>query len=153
MKVFFVLAALGMAYGQDCSHKVSRTPVGPVLVYQNGLLLRLGIDYTSAGSMPTITPLLYSAGDAFSVVFSRAVPLSFVASGQTVSYWGYQTWQELWSCATGVVLPPSDQMIHCESGAIAGSSFVSLTIFAFFTPFSYNSALFMNLPPVTVLFW
>lgn len=72
-----------------------------MLVYLNGLLQESPGDYTlSNDAMPTITPKNASEGDSLSVVFTRAVPLSFVFQGQTVNYWGYALWREDWNPTT-----------------------------------------------------
>jgi hypothetical protein len=89
---------------------LTRTPVGPVLVYQNGLLQTSPGDYTltyltKGKYMPTITPAEYwSQQESATVVYTRAVPLSFTVSGQTVTYWGYTLNREDWSCVTGKAL-------------------------------------------------
>ncbi len=82
----------------NSTHKVTRTPVGPMLVYMNGLLQLAPIDYTiDSAPMPTITPLNPAVGDLMSTVFTRAVPLSFtLPSNQAVTYWGYVIWREDW---------------------------------------------------------
>jgi hypothetical protein len=119
LPLLFLAAGL---HAQTCAHTVTRTPNGAVLVYQNGTLLQLGTGYTSAAaagtSMPTISPTLYSPNDSFEVVFSRAVPLSFVSNGQTVNYWGYQTWQETWICATGNRTVPPPVPMQCLPGIV-----------------------------------
>lgn len=81
----------------NSSHTVTRTPVGPMLVYLNGVLQRSPGDYTASSDLkPTISPVTPAVGDSMSVVFTRAVPLSFVFQGETVDYWGYALWQEDW---------------------------------------------------------
>ena len=90
-----------------CTYTMTRTPNGPVLVYRDGLLQREHTltepgDYdrtlTMGSYMPTITPLTWNDNDYMSAVITRAVPLSFVYQGQTVSYWGYSLWREDWNC-------------------------------------------------------
>lgn len=82
----------------NSTHTVTRTPVGPMLVYLNGVLQTSPGDYlASADGKPTITPLNPAVGDSMSVVFTRAVPLSFtLPGGETVPYWGYALWREDW---------------------------------------------------------
>lgn len=95
---------------QTCLHQVTRSPIGPVLVYQNGALLKQGVDFlyaTVPGAMPTITPLRFALGDQFAVVFSRQVPLSVVSGGTTVNYVSFQNWQEIWACSGGNTVPIS----------------------------------------------
>lgn len=117
MKLFFTtiafLAMSSLSFAQSstpaCSYTVTRTPVGAMEVYKNGSLQRqVGVptgevgNYTAVNApgtfRPVITPLAWSDGDKMSVVFTRAVPLSFTSNGQTVSYWGYTLWREDWNC-------------------------------------------------------
>ncbi len=69
-----------------------------MLVYCNGLLQIEPADYMDSGAaMPTIIPMNPAVGDSMSVVFTRAVPLSFVFQGVSVTYWGYALWREDWN--------------------------------------------------------
>lgn len=86
-------------------YKLTRTPVGPVAVFRNGVLQTAPGDYTSANSpgtfMPIITPVNWSVSDAASVLYTKAVQLSFVVGSQTITYWGYTLNRENWSCSSG----------------------------------------------------
>jgi len=85
-----------------CIHRLTRTPNGPVIVYRNGLLQKENIDYmltpVAGSAMSIVSPSVFTDGDSMSVVFSRAVPLSFQNQGTTITYWGYQLWREDWDC-------------------------------------------------------
>jgi len=98
----------------SCSHTLTVVPVGPILVYQNGVLGKQqstfraqGIpqgevgDYSSSTALlPAIAPLTWSDGDHMSAVYSRLVPLAFrLPTGQSVTYYGYQLWREDWLCS------------------------------------------------------
>lgn len=91
---------------QSCSHQMTRTPNGPVLVYRNGVLQRQGADYASVNAagtnFPILTPLLFADQDLMSAVITRAVPLSFTIPGpppQTITYFSYALWREDWECS------------------------------------------------------
>lgn len=132
MKLLLIFAFTFQLTAQTCSHVLTRTPNGPVLVYRAGKLLTLNTDYTSIAFGPiTITPLAWSDGDKMSAVFSRAVPLGFTFQGQTISYWGYQLWREDWACVgqSGTVTLTSpfpgctsdgNQGIACAGGIALG---------------------------------
>ncbi len=67
-------------------------------VFLNGVLQTAPGDYIlSTDVKPTINPLNPAVGDSMSVLFTRAVPLSFtLPGGQVVAYWGYALWREDW---------------------------------------------------------
>jgi hypothetical protein len=114
--VLLLMFACG-AFGQTCVHQVTRSPIGPALVFRNGRLLRQGADFlyvTAAGTMPTIDPVTFAAGDTFSVVFSRQVPLTLTVAGASVSYSTYQNWQETWDCVSGTSAPKLDLLESCS---------------------------------------
>jgi hypothetical protein len=117
-------------HSQTCDHQVTRSPYGPILVYQNGGLLQqnTGWKYQAApaGTQPTISPVSYSVGDVFQATFDRAVSQTVTVSGTVLKYNIYQTWLETWACTSGVTIPPTDQLVHCESGLISGPSFSAL---------------------------
>ena len=88
------------------TYTLTRTPVGPVLVYRNGLLQTSPGDYTAVNAQgtfrPVITPMNWSNTDTAAAVYTRAVPLSFAYQGQTVSYWGYTLYRENWNCTVEI---------------------------------------------------
>ena len=118
---------------QSCSHQLTRTPNGPVLVYRNGLLQRQGTDYTSVNAtgtfFPIITPIAFGDQDLMSAVITRAVPLTFTVPGpppQMVTYFSYALWREDWTCAGSQGTPPAGPFPGVASDgagglAIAGS--------------------------------
>jgi len=114
MRYALLLAALSPLFGQTCSHALTVVPIGPVLVYKSGQLLRQqsifraqGIpqgevgDYSATtAALPVITPLTWFDGQYMSAVYSRLVPLSFrLPSGQSVTYYAYQLWRDDWMCS------------------------------------------------------
>jgi len=111
---------------QSCSHTLTRTPNGPLLVYRNGILLKQS-DYTSPNSpgtnFPIVTPLNFSDQDFMSVVITRAVPLTFTVPGpppQTVTYFSYALWREDWTCSGKQGTPPPLMFPGCQSDGASG---------------------------------
>lgn len=94
--LLLLAAALG-AHGQTCAYHTGKFPVGQIIVYRNGAILRQGADFTykvTAG-VPTITPLVWAPGDKFSTVFSINIPLT-LPNG--TAYASFRQWQENWDC-------------------------------------------------------
>lgn len=126
MKLLLSLLLLASSsLAQSCPHTLTRTPVGPVLLYQNGKLLNAG-DYSSvtpAGkTMPTLAPLVFADQDAMSVVITRAVPLTItVPPSPPVTYFSYALWREDWKCSGAVgVTPPPPPFPGCSSDGANG---------------------------------
>ena len=108
LAIIFLPALLS---AQSCAHQLTRTPNGPVLVYQNGRLLTGGYSSPNAPGtfFPIITPLNFSDQDQISAVITRAVPLSFIIPGpppQTITYFSYALWREDWICTGSLGTPP-----------------------------------------------
>jgi hypothetical protein len=94
---------------------------GAVQVFRNGRLLRQGADFTFSrppGKMAIVSPLVYSIGDQFSVVFPHRLSLSTTINGVAVPYVSYQQWIENWACAEGNTPPDSSVRISCKSGIV-----------------------------------
>ncbi len=121
MRALAIILFASSAFAQSCPHTLTRTPVGPVLLYQNGKLLNVG-DYSSvtpAGkTMPTLTPLVFADQDLMSVVITRAVPLTFTTgTNQSVTYFSYALWREDWTCTGSTGLPNGVILLGNSSGA------------------------------------
>jgi|GEM_PF-6617297 len=127
-------------YGQtpaSCSHTLTVVPVGPVLVYQNGVLGiqqstfraqgipqgEVGTYSSSTALLPAIAPLAWRDGDHMTATFTRLVPLAFrLPSAQTVTYYAYELWQESWLCLgqSGTVAPAPSTFPGCTSDGNQG---------------------------------
>ncbi len=105
MKRLLLFALAAGLHGQTCNHQVTRSPFGPILVYQNGVLLAQNTGWfylaAPAGTQPTLSPASYFAGDSFTATFDRAVSQNVTLGGVPFKYNIYQTWVETWTCATG----------------------------------------------------
>ena len=100
MKAALVLLIFSVgAFGQTCSHTMSKAPEGEVLVYRNGLLQKVGVDYTLAGSSPTITFIApVSTTDTFAATLLRSYTLITTVQGKPWIGVGFALWREDWVC-------------------------------------------------------
>lgn len=124
LRLLGIFGSAAILSAQSCPHTLTRTPVGPVLIYQNGKLLNAGnySSVTPAGkTMPTVAPLVFADQDAMSVVISRAVPLTFTAPPSLpVTYFSYALWREDWKCAGISTPPPVSLFPGCASDGARG---------------------------------
>lgn len=86
-----------------CDHSITQIPIGPLLVYRNGILLWDGEDYNTVstpGSFFTaIQPINFGDGDKMQVVYTRGIPLTFPVNGIIIPYFGYALFRERWTCS------------------------------------------------------
>jgi|ERR1017187_10550081 hypothetical protein len=114
------------ASAQVCSHVMSRYPEGDVLVYKNGILQTVDVDYTLvAGSTPTIafnTPPVFVT-DKLSATTLRSFTLVTTVLGNPWTGVGFKEWREDWTCplappppAPGPVGPITRTVAGCPIG-------------------------------------
>lgn len=100
---FAALFFLALSLTADCNHTITQIPIGPLMVYRNGILLWEGEDYaavsTGGSFFTSIQPASFGDADKMQVVYTRAIPLTFPVNGVLIPYFGYALFRERWMCA------------------------------------------------------
>lgn len=100
---FLALFLLALSLAADCNHTITQIPIGPLLVYRNGILLWEGEDYAAVSTpgsfFTSIQPVNFGDGDKMQVAYTRAIALTFPVGGSIIPYFGYALFRERWTCS------------------------------------------------------
>lgn len=83
--------------GATCAHFIAKAPIGALLVFRNGILLRENLDYTVSGGI--IAPIAWGDNDLMTA---------------------YAQWREDWACAGGQSQPASPLVLKVDPAAVPG---------------------------------